>query len=135
MCPAAPVREVDVRAEHLLRPGALDEELHDFEHGARQIGGQDHGGRRAEHVPDPAQAHGRPDDSRAQQDEVVASVRVERVVEPVGPVAEAVHGEHQRVVERLEDRHRRSERDHSEHERGQARRPPAQTGERVLAPA
>jgi hypothetical protein len=56
-------------------------------------------------------------------------VRVERLVEPLRPVAEPVDGDEKLVVERLEGRKRSSDRQHGGHRRGEPRRPLAKDGE------
>ena len=61
-------------------------------------------------------------------------MRVERLVEPLGPVAEAVDGEHERVVERLEHRHGGTERDHREQQRA-SRGAQARSTAKASAPA
>ena len=120
MCPAALFREQHLRAQDLLGAGALDEQLDDLDRGAGEVRGENDAQRRAQHVARPAQEHGARHQCREQQDDVVPRVRVECLVEPLGPVAEPVHGQEERVVERLEERQRQAE--------GRWRRAPARRG-------
>ena len=55
MGPAAAVRELDLGAEHLLGPGALDEQLDDLDGRAGEVGGEHHAEHGAEHVARPPQ--------------------------------------------------------------------------------
>ena len=128
--PAAPVRELHLCAEHLLRACTVDEQLDQLECGAREVGGQHYAERGTQHVAGAAQADGGRHDRGRGEQHVVAGVGVECLVQPLGPVAQAVDRKLERVVERLEHRQRGAQRDRGEGECRQAGRPRTQDAQR-----
>jgi hypothetical protein len=104
------VGQLDSAAEDLFWARAFHEQLHQFETDARQIGGQQQRQAPTDHeadTPEPCSAQAKRHEADHQ---VVASMRIEGLVEHFGPVTEAVDGGEGGAVERLEGGQERRDR-------------------------
>ena len=107
MRPVAALHEQRLPAEHLLRPVAHVQHVDELDEDVRP----ERRDRRGQRRPDrgAAAVERRAEGCRQAEQDVVARVRIERVVQPIGARAERVDLEEEALVERLQQRHGRAE--------------------------